>query len=91
MEIVEPYIDHEVTEDYIIREFTENVDPRELMWHRDREDRLVVAIHETDWKFQHDNGLPININEAVRIPKNEWHRLIKGTGSLTLKIYKKHE
>ena len=91
MEIVEPYIDHEVTDEYIIREFTENVDPRELMWHRDEEDRLVVCLHESDWKFQHENSLPININEAIRIPKYAWHRLIKGTGSLKVKIYKKPE
>jgi hypothetical protein len=91
MEIVEPYIDHEVTDEYIIREFTENVDPRELMWHRDHEDRWVEVLHETNWQFQHDNSLPININEGFSIPKNEWHRLIKGTGSLKVKIYKKPE
>jgi hypothetical protein len=61
------------------------------MWHRDNEDRQIVALHETDWKFQLDNSLPININEDIRIPKNEWHRLIKGTGSLKVKIYKKPE
>jgi hypothetical protein len=91
MQIIEPYIDHEVTDEYIVREFTENVDPRELMWHRDREDRRVICLHETDWLFQLDNRLPINIKEAILIQKNEWHRLIKGTGSITLKIYKKPE
>ena len=91
MEIVEPYIDHEVTDEYTIREFTEAVDPRELMWHRDNEDRQLIALHETDWQFQRDNSLPININEDISISKNEWHRLIKGTGSLKVKIYKKSE
>lgn len=91
MQIVEPYIDHEVTDEYIIREFTDNIDPIELMWHRDQEDRLVEPLHETDWKFQREDSLPINIKEGFSIPKNEWHRLIKGTGNLTLKIYKKSE
>ena len=36
-----PYKDLEVTENYVIREFNENVDPIELKWHRDMEDRLV--------------------------------------------------
>lgn len=91
MEIVHPYIDHEVTDEHIIREFTENVDPRELMWHRDDEERFFVSLHETDWKFQLENKLPINITEATRIPRHEWHRLIKGTGNLKVKIYKKPE
>ena len=33
-----PYTDIEVTDKYIIREFNENIDPIELMWHRDDED-----------------------------------------------------
>lgn len=86
---IHPYIDHEITDEYIIREFTDNIDPRELMWHRDDEDRLFVALHETDWKFQLENQLPINITKPTRIPKHEWHRVIKGTGNLKVKIYKK--
>jgi calcineurin-like phosphoesterase family protein len=34
-----PYTDIEVTDKYIIREFNENIDPIELMWHRDDESR----------------------------------------------------
>jgi len=33
-----PYTDIEVTDKYIIREFNENINPIELMWHRDDED-----------------------------------------------------
>jgi hypothetical protein len=32
--------------------------------------------------------LPTSINEPIEIPKGEWHRLIKGNGTLTLKILK---
>jgi len=73
--MVKPYTDIEITDKYIIREFNENIDPIELMWHRDDENRLVEIIGETDWKLQ-------------LVPKHEWHRVIKGTGTLKLKIHK---
>jgi hypothetical protein len=83
-----PYTDLVVTDEYIIREFDENIDPIELMWHRDDENRLVEAIEPTDWKIQLDNQLPVSMNQPIYIPKHCWHRAIKGTESLRLKIYK---
>jgi len=83
-----PYKDIEVTDTYIIREFNENIDPIELMWHRDNENRVVEIIGETDWKIQLDNQLPTSMNESISIPKHMYHRLIKGTGNLKLKIHK---
>ena len=86
---MKPYTDLEVTDQYIIREFDENIDPIELLWHRDDEDRTVEVIGETDWKLQLENQLPTSINQPIFIPRHEWHRAIKGTGNLKLKIYKK--
>ena len=83
-----PYIDIEVTDTYIIREFSENIDPIELLWHRDLEDRTLEILGETDWKIQLDNQLPTSINEQIFIPRHLYHRVIKGTGTLKLKIYK---
>jgi hypothetical protein len=83
-----PYTDIEVTDKYIIREFNENIDPIELMWHRDDEHRTVEILGETDWKLQLDNQLPTSINEQIFIKKHMWHRVIKGTGTLKLKIHK---
>ena len=83
-----PYRDLEVTDEYIIREFNENIDPIELLWHRDDEDRTVEILGETDWKVQLDNTLPTSLNESIFIKRQEWHRVIKGTGTLKLKIYK---
>jgi hypothetical protein len=82
-----PYKDIEVTDSYIIREFSENIDPIELLWHRDDEDRTVEIIGETNWKLQLDNQLPTSLNQPIFIPKHEWHRVIKGTGTLKLKIH----
>ena len=85
---VRPYRDLEITDKYIIREFSENIDPIELKWHRDIEDRLVEIIGETDWMIQLENKLPTSMNQPIFIPKHEWHRVIKGTGTLKLKINK---
>jgi len=87
---MKPYNDIEITDKYIIREFNENIDPIELMWHRDREDRIVEIIEGIDWKIQLEDQLPITLtNSPIFIPKYEWHRVIKGTGNLKLKIHKK--
>jgi hypothetical protein len=83
-----PYTDIEVTDTYIVREFNENIDPIELMWHRDNEDRTLEIVGETNWRIQLDNKLPILLENHIFIPKHEWHRVIKGTGTLKLKIYK---
>ena len=83
-----PYTDIEVTDKYIIREFSENIDPIEFLWHRDNEHRTLEILGETDWKIQLDDKLPTSLNELIYIPRHEWHRVIKGTGTLKLKIYK---
>lgn len=85
---MKPYTDIEVTDEYIIREFDENIDPIELMWHRDNESRTLEIIGETDWKIQLDNKLPILLENHIFIPKHEYHRVIKGTKTLKLKIHK---
>jgi hypothetical protein len=82
-----PYTDIEVTNKYIIREFNENIDPIELMWHRDNENRTIEIVGETDWKVQLDNQLPTSLNEHIFIERHQWHRVIKGTGTLKLKIH----
>ena len=83
-----PYKDLEVTNEHIIREFDENIDPIELKWHRDNENRIVEIVGKTDWKLQLENQLPVSMNQPITIPKGEWHRVIKGNGKLTLKIIK---
>ncbi len=86
-----PYIDLEVTDSYILRQFNESIDPIELLWHRDNEDRVVEIVEKTDWSLQLDNSLPSSLQERIFIPRHQWHRVIKGTGSLKLKIYKNEQ
>ena len=62
-----PYTDVEVTDEYIIREFGDNIDPIELMWHRDDEDRTIEILGETNWKLQLDDELPTSLNKLIFI------------------------
>jgi hypothetical protein len=71
-----------------LREFEESVDTDDLEWHRDREDRIVEIIGETDWELQMDNQLPQRMTGKIFIPKEVWHRVIKGTNELKVKIIK---
>jgi hypothetical protein len=83
-----PYTDIESRDNWVIREFTKDIDPIELLWHRDEEDRCIEVLHTTDWQIQLEDQLPLPILGKINIQKEQWHRLIKGTGSLILKIYK---
>lgn len=88
---MKPYTDLEITKEYILREFDDNIDPIELLWHRDDEDRLVEVVEPgQNWKIQFDNELPWDLEPemSICILRHEWHRVIKGTGKLILKIHK---
>lgn len=86
---MKPYSETKHAE-YIIREFSQNTSAFEFVWHRDREDRIVQAIHDTDWQFQLDNQFPVRLSkDKLFIPKETYHRLIKGTGDLVVKIWQK--
>jgi hypothetical protein len=71
-----------------IRTFDSNIDEFELKWHRDREDREVTIIESNGWKYQEDNKLPVNLKEGdvIFIPKETYHRVIKGNGDLKIKV-----
>ena len=70
-----------------VRIFNQGIDEEELVWHRDREDRLVEAVGLTDWKIQLDNELPRRLTKLI-IPKDTYHRLLKGTNDLTVRVIK---
>ena len=40
----------------------------------------------TDWMFQFENQLPFPLKDTLFIPKDTYHRLIKGTGTLNVQI-----
>ena len=83
-----PYQDIQTIDNYIIREFNQDIDPIELMWHRDLKDRKVTVLEGKDWYFQKDNELPLELKEGVHIfiPAKQWHRVIRGNTTLKIKI-----
>jgi quercetin dioxygenase-like cupin family protein len=80
-----------VTGNKILREFAHDTDSHELVWHRDKKDRIVRVIEGNGWKFQLDNMLPILLHEGqeIFIPKETFHRVIKGTNTLKIQITEK--
>lgn len=70
----------------IHRKFTQDIDDSELVWHRDERDRQVTVLQETDWLFQFDNEIPKVLKDTIFIPRNTYHRLIKGTEDLMIQI-----
>jgi quercetin dioxygenase-like cupin family protein len=85
--VVKPYTE-EVKGNTRTRVLQENVESHELVWHRDRNDRLVEVIQSKGWMFQYDNGLPFEIKsgDIIVIPKESYHRVIKGQGDLVIEI-----
>ena len=82
-----PYTETLPSENISLRTFDQNVSEDELVWHRDREDRIVTALQPTDWQVQLENELPIPLTE-VFIPKGLYHRVVKGTGDLHIRVNK---
>ena len=84
-----PFQETKISDNIFIRIFKQETDSGELAWHRDREDRIIESIGDTDWQIQIDNQLPIIIRGRVEIPMGVYHRLIKGSGDLEIKLEKK--
>lgn len=85
--MVKPYKEY-INDEVRIREFSETVSEEELIWHRDKKNRLVEVLEVNDWEFQRDNELPIKLSAGDKffIPALQYHRVIKNSGSLRLKI-----
>ncbi len=73
-----------------IRTFNKDVLTEELVWHRDKEDRLVEIIEGNGWELQLDNELPIKMNDgdSFIIPEGVYHRVKRGNDKLVIKITK---
>lgn len=84
-----PFKEEIVSDNVFIREFKQDTDSGDYVWHRDREDRIIESIGETDWQIQLDDELPKIIKGEVFIPMGVYHRVIKGTGDLKIRLQKK--
>ena len=56
-----PFQETNLGDNEFIRVFRQDTDSGDYMWHRDREDRIIESIDETDWMIQIDNELPKKI------------------------------
>ena len=85
-----PFTEQQVDSQLFIREFSADVDEMELIWHTDREDRVVHVIEGNNWKFQFDEQLPFEMIDGIEfiILKGQIHRVIKGYGPLKIKLQK---
>ena len=83
-----PFKQIDITEGVFVREFSSNVDPEELVWHRDQEDRLITVTESVGWHIQRDNKMPVEMKAGDQffIPALEWHKVIKGTGNLLIEV-----
>jgi hypothetical protein len=81
-----PFEEEWISNNESIRVFKSDVFDEELKWHFDEEDRVIQCIGETDWKFQFDNNLPIELKNPIEIKRGDYHRLIKGSGDLKISI-----
>jgi len=82
-----PFKEDQISDNTFIRVFN-NSDSGEFHWHRDLEDRIIESINDTNWLIQLDNELPKLIKGEIFIPIGVYHRLIKGTGDLKIKLKK---
>ena len=82
-----PYSDHKGL-DGLIRIFSQDVDESELIWHRDHRDRIVTVLEGSGWSVQLDDCMPVALlkGSRVKIPREVFHRLLKGSGDLQLWI-----
>ena len=83
-----PFKESKISDNTFIREFSQYTDSIEMAWHRDRESRIIESIDDTDWMIQLDDELPKKIEGEILIPMGIYHRLIKGTGDLKIKLIK---
>ena len=85
-----PFKEKQISKQLFLREFSANVDEMDLIWHEDKEDRIVNVIEGNNWKFQFDEQLPFEMIDGIDIviPKGVIHRVIKGDGPLKIKVFK---
>jgi quercetin dioxygenase-like cupin family protein len=85
-----PYTNTPITQTSVIREFSSEVDPMELVWHQDEEDRTIEILEGEGWQLQRDNELPLElkIGDTIFIPEYQVHRVIKGNTNLKIQITK---
>ena len=85
-----PFEEEKIDQFNFIRTFPADVDEMDLIWHADKENRIITVLEGNGWKFQFDEELPIEMTDglSISILKGRIHRVIKGNGPLVIKLQK---
>ena len=85
-----PFEEEKIDQYNFIRTFPADVDEMDLIWHADKENRIITVLEGNGWKFQFDEELPIKMRKgkSISILKGRLHRVIKGNGILKINLQK---
>ena len=85
-----PFEEEKIDKYNFIRTFPADVDEMDLIWHADKENRIITVLEGNGWKFQFDEELPIKMIKglSISILKGRLHRIIKGKGPLKINLQK---
>ena len=85
-----PFEEKQIDQFNFIRTFSAGVDEMDLIWHADKENRIITVLEGNGWKFQFDEVLPVEMTEgkSISILKGKLHRVIKGKGPLKINLQK---
>ena len=85
-----PFEEEKIDKYNFIRTFPADVDEMDLIWHADKENRIITVLEGNGWKFQFDEELPIEMTNGLNISifEGRIHRVIKGAGPLKIKLQK---
>ena len=85
-----PFKEEQIDQYNFIRTFSADVDEMDLIWHADKENRIITVLEGNGWKFQFDEELPIEMTKgkSISIEKGKLHRVIKGNGPLKIELHK---
>ena len=85
-----PFEEEKIDQYNFIRTFPADVDEMDLIWHADKENRIITVLEGNGWKFQFDEELPIKMRKGktISILKGRLHRVIKGNGILKINLQK---
>ena len=85
-----PFEEEQIDQYNFIRTFPADVDEMDLIWHADKENRIITVLEGNGWKFQFDEELPIEMTDGLSISffEGRIHRIIKGQGPLKIELHK---
>ena len=85
-----PFTEERIDDYTFIRTFSADVDEMDLIWHADKENRIITVLEGNGWKFQFDEELPIEMTDGLSISifEGRIHRVIKGEGPLKINLQK---